>query len=309
MESMSVMKTGRIFNIERFATKDGPGIRTLVFLKGCHLRCKWCANPESQNYEKEILYYANKCKSCGRCIETCDYGAIKTDENFGLVIDPKLCKVCGKCVESCFYGARQLMGEDMTVSKLMDIIVKDIPYYRDSGGGVTFSGGEPFIQVGFMKEVAKACRVERIPVAVESCGYVTWERIETVLPYLDLVFFDMKHIDGGLHKGFTGVDNGLILENLKKLDAKFSNIIVRIPVIPGYNDSIDVQRRMYEFVRPLDNVKRIELLPYHRLGTTKYKGLSRPYELEGIKPLKPGELEHLKRLADDVGVKVQIGPA
>jgi pyruvate formate lyase activating enzyme len=199
------------------------------------------------------------------------------------------------------------MGKTMTVSELMSEIRKDAPYYESSGGGVTFSGGEPLLYPDFVREVSKQCQEEGIHTAIETAGHVAWETFEMLMPYLDLVFFDIKHIDPDFHKIYTGVTNELILENLKKLSKVFAPIIIRVPVIPGYNDSVDVQQRIYEFVRPLKNIQRVELLPYHRLGISKYKGLGRDYKLQDIVSLKKDDLVHLEHLGQTLGIPLQIG--
>jgi pyruvate formate lyase activating enzyme len=214
---------------------------------------------------------------------------------------------CGTCAENCYFDARKLMGKTMTVSELMTEIRKDKPYYESSGGGITFSGGEPLLYPDFVTEVSKQCREEGIHTAIETAGHVAWEIFERLMPYLDLIFFDIKHIDPDLHKAYTGVTNELILENLKKLSDVFAPIIIRVPVIPGYNNSVDVQQQIYEFVKTLRNIQRVELLPYHRLGLSKYKGLGREYHLQDVESVKKDDLLYLAELGQTVGIPLQIG--
>lgn len=304
---MSATQSATIFDIERYATKDGPGIRTVIFLKGCNLRGIWCQNPESQNCHPQIMYYMNLCRHCGRCIAVCPNHAIRPDDMFGLVTDSTLCTACGTCVEHCYFDARKLMGKVMTVSELMTEIRKDAPYYERSGGGITFSGGEPLLYPEFVKEVAKQCQEEGIHTAIETAGHVPWNVFEQVLPYMNLIFFDIKHIDPEVHKQYTGVTNTRILENLRRLTQVFSPIIIRIPVVPGCNDSAEVQQRIYEFIKPLHGIKHVELLPYHRLGMTKYKGLGMEYPLQDLKSLKKEDLSYLTEIAHTVGIPLQIG--
>lgn len=298
---------GTIFDIKRFATGDGPGIRTLVFLKGCPLKCKWCANPESQRYEPEIIYYKNKCKGCGRCINNCPESAIKIDKKFGLIVDMKKCSACGKCEEGCYYDARELIGENMTVSTVLGIILKDKKYYDNSNGGVTLTGGEPLFQYKFTREVLKACKKYKIHTAIETSGFAEWEHFMTLLPYINLIFYDFKHIDPHLHLKYTGVSNELIVENLRKLNDEFNgDIIVRIPFITDHNSSIETQKQMYMFIKQFKKVKRIEIMPYHRLGTTKYYGLGRDYELDYMKMVNKKDLNYLVDLGKSCEVEVHI---
>ncbi len=300
---------GRIFDIKRFATGDGPGIRTLVFLKGCPLRCQWCANPESQKSKSEIMYYKNLCKGCGKCLTSCPVSAIKHDEKFGLITDASKCILCGNCVHSCFYSAREIVGKDMTVSEVMEIVVKDKSHYDNSGGGVTLTGGEPLFQPLFTKMLLKACKDFGIKTAIETTGFTKWCNIEEILPFLDLIFYDFKHIDADMHCQYTGVDNEIILENLSMLNNTFDHkdIIVRIPFIRGFNSSDETQERMYRFISKFRNIKRIEIMPYHRLGNTKYYGLGRGYNLEDLEPVHKKDLEYLKELGNKCNVKVHIG--
>ncbi len=301
------MIKGKVFDIERFAIEDGPGIRTIVFLKGCPLKCKWCANPESQNIKTEIMYYINKCKGCGRCIEQCPQKAIDTDEKYGLVTDHSKCIGCGKCVDACYYAARKVTGKYMTVEEVMNELEKDVSFYKKSGGGVTVSGGEVLVQADFTKELLKACKDKNIHTAIETCGYGSWKEFEKLIPYLDLVFFDIKHINEKEHIKGTGVSNEKIINNLKKLDIKSIPIIVRIPFIPGYNSDVKVQQKIYKFVSKLNNVIRIEVLPYHRLGISKYKSLGKDYELEKINQVKKSEIKHLIEIGKQYNVTVRIG--
>lgn len=302
---------GTVFDIKRFATGDGPGIRTLVFLKGCPLRCKWCANPESQKPEPEMIYYRNKCSGCGRCVENCPEQAIKADSKFGLVTDAKECTACGKCVDVCYYSAREMAGKEMIVSEVMEIIHKDKKYYDNSDGGITLTGGEPLYQPEFSRELLKACKNLGVHTAIETAGAVKWERLNNLLPYVDLIFYDFKHIEPELHRKYTGVSNENIIENLKNLNRIFTGgeIIVRIPFIPGFNSSDETQKQMYEFIHNLKNVKRIEVMPYHRLGTLKYLGLGRNYEMEELDAVNKKDLEYLSKTGETCGIKVHIDSA
>ncbi len=304
---MSPNSTGLIFDIERYATQDGPGIRTVVFFKGCPLRCQWCANPESQAKKPQLMFYQNRCRGCGRCLAGCPQKAIRLDPEFGLAIDTDKCTACGKCVESCYYDARKLMGTSITVDEVMEVVLRDSMFYKESGGGVTLSGGEPLLQPEFARALLERCKEHGLHTAIETCGCTTWENIESVLPYLDLVFFDIKHSNPVSHRKFTGVSNDKIIFNLQRLAGTFKPIIVRIPLIPGCNDSPAEQRNIYELVGKLPNVQRIEILPYHRLGMTKYQGLERKYQLAGVKPVEKSSLTYLTELGREYGVTVQIG--
>jgi len=241
---------GTVFDFKRFATGDGPGIRGLIFIKGCPLRCIWCANPESHRIEPEIMYHSSRCAGCGRCIEACPNSAIRPDDTYGLVTDHDACTGCGRCVEACIYGARELIGRSVSVDELMRTIRRDRRYYDNSGGGVTISGGEPLFQCQFARELLRACKAEGIHTAIETCGFTSWECVESVLPYLDLMFFDLKATDATLHLELTGRSNELILENLSRVTTVFAGgeIIVRIPFVPDCNGDEETLRGMFDWL-------------------------------------------------------------
>jgi len=296
-----------VFDVERYATKDGPGIRTVVFLKGCNLRCMWCQNPESHLMSPQIMYYMKKCAGCGKCLDVCPNDAIIQDPENGFVTLHDRCTVCGACIDACFYAARRIVGEEYTVEGLMEIILKDKSYYEESDGGVTFSGGEPLLQPDAVRELARRCRQEGIHTALETAGYVKWDVIESVLPYIDLVFYDIKHIDSEEHARYIGAPNGKILENLKKLSASSVRTIVRIPVIPGVNDSGDVQRRIFTFLLDETRIREVELLPFHRLGSGKYSGLGMEYRMNGVNNLSKSDCKPFAEIGQAMGLTVRVG--
>lgn len=254
------MLSALIFDIQRNSFVDGPGIRTTVFFKGCNLHCRWCHNPESQSSKREMLFYQNKCINCGKCREVCRHHLTT-------------CDFCGRCTLFCPKDARKLCGEEYTVDALFDEIIKDRDYYDTSGGGVTFSGGECMLQPDFLLEILKKCKGVGIHTAVDTAGNVPFAYFEKVLPFVNLFLYDVKAYTPKLHEDGTGVSNERILENLKRLSGK-ADILVRVPVIGGYNDSEEEQKKIAAFIRKVKTVKT-ELLPYHALGEHKYGALGR----------------------------------
>ena len=238
---------GVIFDIQRNSFVDGPGIRTTVFFKGCNLHCKWCHNPESQSAKPQIMFYKDKCTGCGRC-----KGVTVEDSDF-----------------ICFNDAKQLCGKKYTVDELFDIIIKDKMFYETSNGGVTFSGGECMLQIDFLCEILKKCKDNKIHTAVDTAGFIPWENFEKAIPYTDLFLYDIKAFNNDVHKEFVGVSNELILNNLGKLLEHKANVLIRIPVIPGVNDTVDEMKKIRDFLAPY-KLHTVELLPYHQMGEHKY---------------------------------------
>ena len=246
---------GTIFNIQRFCVNDGPGIRTTVFLKGCPLSCVWCHNPESQRFEPEILFYKDKCTGCGRC-----RGITAADKDF-----------------VCFNGAKEICGKTVTADEVTAEVLKDKPFYENSGGGVTLSGGEPLAQYDFSLELLQKAKENGIHTAVETCGYAERSKILEIAKYIDLFLFDCKETDPELHKEYTGFDNKVILENLKALSDAGSKIILRCPIIPGFNDRAEHFKRISETANKFSGIEHIEIEPFHPLGESKYSALGRKY--------------------------------
>lgn len=260
---MSIYDTkGRIFNIQRFSIHDGPGIRTIVFFKGCYMRCAWCCNPESQSYDIQTMI-----------------------EN----------------------GKKKTVGYDVTVSEIMPELLADENYYRRSGGGITLSGGEFLAQHEFARDLLKACKENGLHTAVESTANAPYEKIQEVLPYIDLFLMDIKHMDSQKHARFTGVGNDIILQNAKRIANSGTELIIRTPVVPGVNDTAQEIREIAKFAASLPGVEQLHLLPYHRLGQDKYSGLNREYSLSGIEPPEKEKMEYLLSVAEESGIKCQIG--
>ena len=246
---------GTLFDIQKFSLQDGPGLRTTVFFKGCNLRCRWCHNPESWIPAPQLLKFEEKCTGCGVCSQVCDR---------------EECTLCGACAETCIAGARSICGREYTAEEVMTLLLKDAPFYEKSGGGVTFSGGECMLQPGFLAELLCACRKKGISTAVDTAGCVPYQCFEQILPDTDLFLYDIKCISSELHKEFTGVDNGVILENYHRLLSSGARVWVRIPVIPGFNDTREEMAKLRSVLaehRP----EKVELLAYHTLGKSKHQ--------------------------------------
>jgi len=266
---------GTIFDIQRFSVDDGPGIRTVVFLKGCSMRCAWCHNPEGLQTFPEIMFYPQKCIGCGKCFEVCPNNCHTGDAGERLFLRER-CERCGECAKVCFSGALEVTGRSMTVCEVIGEVKKDDAYYQNSGGGVTFSGGEPLLQAEFLWELLIECKKAGLHCAVETAGNVPWAAFEKILPYVGLFLFDIKIIDEALHKKMTGTGNKLIIENLKKLAGEDTEIWVRTPEITGVSDTPEEKQKLANLFAELKAVKKHVYLPYHSLGESKYKSLGLP---------------------------------
>ena len=299
------MLTGSIFNIQKFSIHDGPGIRTTVFFKGCPLRCHWCHNPESQESGRQVMLYPARCIRCGACIETCPQGAITLTEAQA-VTDLELCDQCGECINGCYAGARELVGREASVAEVMAEIESDRPFYEESGGGATFSGGEPLLQPEFLLALLKACKAQEIHTTVDTCGFASWNVLEQVRPYTDLFLFDLKMMDDTQHRAYTGASNQPVLLNLRRLSESGQAIRLRLPIIPGVNDALEHILQIAEFAAGLPHLDGVDILPYHHIAAEKYRRLNREYQLPDT-PV-PSE-EHLAEIAQalrEFGLKVII---
>lgn len=298
-------KSGWVFNIQRYSIQDGPGIRTTVFLKGCPLTCHWCSNPESQGLHPQLFYFDTQCTGCHRCLEACPNGATLLGSNGKIVIDRRLCKACGVCADACLSGARVISGSLMTIDEVVNVVEKDSLFYRNSDGGVTFSGGEPLYQPAFLLELLKKCQRKGFHTCLDTCAYIQWEVLEEALDYVDLVLFDVKHMDPEKHREVTGVDNHLILDNLKRMAKMGKEIIVRIPLLPDINDSAENINALGNFTSQL-SLKRVDLLPYHKLGVKKYERLGMEYKLKELRSFKREEVEGVKEILRNFGIEADI---
>jgi pyruvate formate lyase activating enzyme len=300
---------GMVARIARMAVHDGPGTRTVIFLKGCPLGCRWCSSPETQAGDAELLYDARRCVGCGDCLAACPQGAISTTAAGTVENDRDLCVACGRCIEVCGHGARRLVGRMATPAEVMAEIEKDEVFYYRSGGGVTISGGEPLAQAEFVLEIVTACKARGIHTALETSGHAPWERLAPLLAPLDLIFVDLKHMDDAIHRRLTGVDGRLIQDNLRRLarEPGRPGIVIRVPIVPGMNDTAENVHRTARFVRDLACVERVELLPYHRLGVHSYAASGKAYAIDEIQPPSVERMNALAELMRSEDVSVRIG--
>lgn len=267
--------SGVIFDLKRYAINDGPGIRTTVFLKGCPLRCDWCHNPESQLPQPELMFRANRCLACGACEQACTHGAIHMEMGDQVIRDPDKCVLCGDCAAACYSEARQMVGRTLTPTALLREIERDRAFYETSGGGVTFSGGEPLNQPAFLAETLRLCKAHELHTTLDTCGYAPWSKLQALDGLVDLYLYDLKVMDEARHRQHTGVSNQVILENLEKLAHGGARIVIRIPLIAGFNDDGPNLEQTAAFLAGLPGIQRVELAPYHEIGNAKYDALER----------------------------------
>lgn len=269
---------GQISDYKRMSVHDGPGIRTTLFLKGCPLRCLWCHNPENLHVQPSLSFTQKLCASCGACVDVCPQHVHRIEGGLH-EIRYEACINCGACMRECFTGALKLYGEESTSEAAAARLLEDQVFYEQSGGGVTFSGGEPLLQSGFLQETMALLKMHGIHIAVDTCGDVPWEAFEAVLPYTDLFLYDIKHIDPELHRKGTGAGNERILENLRRLQACGVSVEIRTPVIPGYNDDEKTLHGIAALLRDCPRVATWRLLPYHSMAKAKYEAIGMPYAM------------------------------
>jgi pyruvate formate lyase activating enzyme len=299
---------GLVVNIQDYSVHDGSGLRSIVFLKGCSLRCEWCQNPESFNLYPEIAYHERLCIGCDHCKEVCPEGAIIEREKGR--VNHRRCSYCMKCIKVCPTSALTRVGSWLTVQQVLEKLRRYIPFYRRSqDGGITVSGGDPLVQPEFTSEVVRACRAEGIHTAIETCGYGDYEKLEKIADHLDLLLYDIKHIDDPAHKKGTKVGNKEILANLTTLCRERPALqkVIRIPLIPGYNDDVKTVRRIAEFVTSV-GIEQIDLLPFNILPAGKYKMMGMgPWLYSGIKQQPKEKLDRLARVVKKMGLKFTVG--
>lgn len=300
-----IRRKGIIFDIKRYAVHDGPGIRTTVFLKGCPLDCRWCHNPEAKSPDFELSYKESRCLKCGECVRACPMEALNL--NGRIHVDRERCLLCGDCSAACPTEALEIIGRESTVESVINEIEKDRVFFEESGGGVTFSGGEPLMQPEFLSALLRECRRRDFHVCLDTCGQAPWAVLEGIRRMVDIFLYDLKSVDPGLHKRETGVSNRLILNNLRKLAEAGHRIIIRIPVIPGFNDTSEGIRNIGEYVRSLPGIREVSLLPYHDIAGEKYKRLNKPTLLDGLKPHTEVQIQEIKSKLEDFDLRVTVG--
>ncbi len=299
------MTQGIIFDLRRYSIHDGPGIRTTVFFKGCPLHCAWCHNPESISFQPELILRSNRCILCDDCLEACRNGAV-TRQGDRIVIDRKKCQASGDCVAACAAEALEIAGREMSVEEVMEAIERDRVFYDQSGGGATFSGGEPLAQRRFLRDLLTECRARGLHAAVDTSGLAPWRELDELRPLVDLFLYDLKMMDSQRHRRFTGVPNERILDNLRRLIELGQAVLVRIPVVPGVNDDEDNLAQTGAFLSSLPVRPPVELLPYHSSAASKYAGLGREAPLAEVRSPEAGSMEAVAAVLRRAGLQVKV---
>lgn len=300
------MESGLIFNIQRYSVHDGPGIRTTVFLKGCPLRCEWCHNPEGISPRPQVIFLENRCIGCGECHAACRFGAEAPGAG-PLPARNQACVACGDCVEACPAVAREMAGRRMTTEAVLETVLQDRVFYDESGGGVTFSGGEPLMQPGFLLELLQACHAQGLHTAVDTSGLAPLQRLLAVAPFTDLFLYDIKMMDDVKHRLHTGVSNVTMLENLRALGRVHNQIWVRVPIIPGINDDQADLKAIARFAANIPSVRQVNLLPFHRTGLPKSARLGALAGMAGVRPPSAQAMAAAAGLFNHAGLRAEIG--
>jgi pyruvate formate lyase activating enzyme len=300
------MQNGLVFNIQKYSLEDGPGIRATVFLKGCPLRCAWCHNPEGISPRREIIVLEGRCFGCGQCRSACPFGDSIPGQG-ALPARHRRCVSCGACVAACPAGARRWAGEQMTVSQILDAVWQDRIFFEESGGGVTFSGGEPLLQFEFLRACLEACRARGLRTAVDTCGLARPEHLLAVAPLADLFLYDLKLMDPARHQHYTGAPNGVILENLRALGQVHRQIWVRVPIIPGVNDDAPGLQAIARFAAAIPGVRQVNILPFHRTGLPKLARLGQTNSLAEVQPPSAEVMAAALAIFQNAGLDARMG--